>query len=129
MPGTLAPAAGFAASACEHLKTMDFESPDVLVLGAGGILGEAWMAALLAGLQEATGFDPRDCAHFVGTSAGSIVAAGLAGGVEPRTRMDRLPEQPPELDDRAPAGIGARFARSVAPFAPLAALALRSTAI
>ena len=57
---------------------MRFETPEVLVLGAGGILGEAWMGGLLAGLREASGFDPRNCEHFVGTSAGSIVAAGLA---------------------------------------------------
>ena len=55
-----------------------FDPPDVLVLGGGGILGEAWMRAVLAGLEEATGFDPRGCEGFVGTSAGSIVAAALA---------------------------------------------------
>src|SRR5205809_7759141 len=75
---------------------MTSAQPDVLVLGAGGIVGEAWMGGLLAGLQDATGFDARDCDHFVGTSAGSIVAAALAGGVDPRTRLDRIPEQPPE---------------------------------
>jgi hypothetical protein len=31
-------------------------NPDVLVLGGGGILGEAWMSAVLAGLQEAGSF-------------------------------------------------------------------------
>jgi NTE family protein len=76
-----------------------FELPDALVLGAGGILGEAWMSGVLAGLEEASGFDPRGCDAFVGTSAGSIVAASLAGGVSPRQRLGRLPEQPP-----APAG-------------------------
>src|SRR3954470_13979868 len=74
---------------------MSFSEPDVIVLGGGGILGEAWMASLLAGLREATDFDARRCSHYVGTSAGSIVAAGLAAGIDPRTRMDALPEQPP----------------------------------
>src|SRR4051794_41893784 len=73
---------------------MRFDSPEVLVLGAGGILGEAWMGGLLAGLHEATGFDPRDCEHFVGTSAGSIVAAGLAGGGDPASRLEQRPGQP-----------------------------------
>ena len=27
-----------------------FAAPDVLVLGGGGILGEAWMSAVLAGI-------------------------------------------------------------------------------
>ncbi len=58
--------------------------PDVLVLGGGGVLGEAWMMGVLGGLEDATGFDLRRCEHFVGTSAGSIVAARLAAGESPR---------------------------------------------
>jgi hypothetical protein len=54
--------------------------PDVLVLGGGGLLGVEWMMGALAGIEDATGFDLRECEHFVGTSAGSIVAARLAGG-------------------------------------------------
>src|SRR3954454_18595769 len=114
---------------------MRFDSPEVLVLGAGGILGEAWMGGLLAGLTEATGFDPRDCEHFVGTSAGSIVAAGLAGGIDPASRLEQLPEQPAApLEAEAPRSLlgGAlRFGRDAGAtaFAPLAALALRSTAL
>ena len=72
-----------------------FEQPDVLVLGGGGILGEAWMSAVLTGMSEASGFDPRECDGFVGTSAGSIVAAALAAGVDPRSGLGELPEQPP----------------------------------
>src|ERR1035441_828976 len=58
--------------------------PDVLVLGGGGVLGEAWMMGLLAGIEDASGFDLRDCEHFVGTSAGAIVAAHLVAGGSPR---------------------------------------------
>ncbi len=58
--------------------------PDVLVLGGGGVLGEAWMMGVLAGIEDATGFDLRDCESFVGTSAGAIVAAHLAAGRSPR---------------------------------------------
>ena len=58
--------------------------PDCLVLAAGGILGEAWMSGLLAGVEDAQGVDFRACEWFVGTSAGSIVAAGLAAGQSPR---------------------------------------------
>jgi NTE family protein len=58
--------------------------PDVLVLGAGGTLGEAWLQALLAGLEAESGWDLRRCDAFVGTSAGSIVAAVLAAGRRPQ---------------------------------------------
>jgi NTE family protein len=114
---------------------MDFERPDVLVLGAGGLIGEAWMVGVLAGLQQASEFDPRSCDHFVGTSAGSIVAAGLAGGIDPASRLDQLPEQPETTGEQPPQpsllGGALRFGRdaSATAFAPLAALALRSTAL
>jgi NTE family protein len=58
--------------------------PDVLVLGGGGVLGEAWMMGVLAGIEDAAGIDMRDCESFVGTSAGSIVAAHLVAGNSPR---------------------------------------------
>src|SRR3954454_7756383 len=114
---------------------MRSDKPEVLVLGAGGVLGEAWMGGLLAGLHEATGFDPRECQHFVGTSAGSIIAAGVAAGVDPASRLEQLPDQPPgpvESDGpRSLIGGALRFGREAGAtaFAPLAALALRSTAM
>ena len=112
-----------------------FDQPSVLVLGGGGILGEAWMGAVLAGLSDATGFDPRECDAWVGTSAGSIVAAALSAGVDPRTRLGELPEPPPvadSADDHGDAGIlrGALelgLAAGGAAAAPLAAFGLRST--
>jgi NTE family protein len=58
--------------------------PDVLVLGGGGVLGEAWMMGVLAGIEDAAGFDMRECESFVGTSAGAIVAAHLVAGRSPR---------------------------------------------
>src|SRR3954452_8833447 len=77
------------------LSFRGFRQPDVLVLGAGGVLGEAWMNAVLAGLEQASGFDARRCDGYVGTSAGSIVGAALAGGLSPDHRLGQLPEQPP----------------------------------
>jgi NTE family protein len=67
-----------------------FELPDVLVLAAGGVLGEAWTTGVLAGLEDAAGLDLRDAEIFVGTSAGAIVAARLAAG-----RSPRRPSAPP----------------------------------
>ena len=99
-PAFSGPACGFgsrasgaiacARSACAEGRTLDrvleplTHRPDVL--GArrrGGTLGEAWMRGLLDGAGAATGIDFRDCEYFVGTSAGSIVAAFLAAGREP----------------------------------------------
>ncbi|MEX2196602.1 MAG: patatin-like phospholipase family protein [Thermoleophilaceae bacterium] len=110
--------------------------PDVLVLGGGGVLGEAWMNAVLAGLDEPGGFDARESHAFVGTSAGSIVATALAAGVRPGERLGRLPEQPPVAERELPGarlGISQRVLEAAAGLwstaaAPLASLALSSTA-
>jgi NTE family protein len=61
-----------------------FLPPDVLVLASGGTLGEAWMSGVLAGIEDATGHDFRTTESFVGTSAGSLVAAALVAGQRPR---------------------------------------------
>ena len=42
------------------------------------------MTGVLAGYEDATGADVRGCQRFVGTSAGSIVAASLVAGRSPR---------------------------------------------
>src|SRR5947209_15866319 len=74
--------------------------PDVLVLGGGGVLGEAWIMGVLAGIEDGTGFDLRQCESFVGTSAGAIVAAHLVAGNRPRrpqstgTELERTAAQP-----------------------------------
>jgi NTE family protein len=48
-----------------------------LVLGAGGVTGEAFHRGVLAALTEVTGWDARSAEVVVGTSAGSLVAASL----------------------------------------------------
>ena len=77
--------------------TAPIKRPDVLVLGVGGVLGEAWLSGVLAGIAAASGIDFRECPTFVGTSAGSIVAAYLAAGHSPPVAADR-PEADPELE-------------------------------
>jgi NTE family protein len=52
-----------------------------LVLGAGGAVGHAYHSGVLAALEEATGWDPRQAEILIGTSAGSIVAALLRAGL------------------------------------------------
>jgi NTE family protein len=111
------------------------EAPEVLVLGGGGILGLAWMSAVLAGLDEGRSFDARDCGFLIGTSAGSIVAASLVAGISPATGLGRLTQRPAvklEGDQDgatalrqafdAVAGVGSSA------LAPLASLAFSSTA-
>jgi NTE family protein len=123
--------------------------PDALVLGGGGIVGEAWMNAVLAGLSEQAGFDARECRCFVGTSAGSIVAASLAAGVDPAVRIaehapvdcegdgnelgadarerDTGARDANESGGRARAALGAAAQLGGAAAAPLASLALNSS--
>ena len=36
-----------------------FVAPDVIVLAGGGVRGEAWMAGVLGGIEDATGVDLR----------------------------------------------------------------------
>ncbi|HUY64368.1 MAG TPA: patatin-like phospholipase family protein [Acidimicrobiales bacterium] len=52
-----------------------------LVLGAGGVAGVAFHSGVLAALAEELGWDPRRAELVVGTSAGSVTAAGLRAGV------------------------------------------------
>jgi NTE family protein len=54
-----------------------------LVLGAGGLTGQAFHAGVLAGIQDATGWDARDADVVVGTSAGAAVGAYLRFGLSP----------------------------------------------
>jgi NTE family protein len=52
-----------------------------LVLGGGGVVGQAYHAGVLAALENDFGFDPRTVDVIVGTSAGSITGALLRLGV------------------------------------------------
>src|SRR5512144_1665200 len=52
-----------------------------LVLGAGGVVGQAYHAGVLAALEHDYGWDPRTAEVIVGTSAGSITGALLRSGV------------------------------------------------
>jgi NTE family protein len=59
-----------------------------LVLGAGGVVGAAYHAGVLAALADA-GFDARDAEAIVGTSAGSGVGATLRAGLSPADHLAR----------------------------------------
>jgi len=114
---------------------------DVLVLGGGGPLGEAWMMGVLAGLRDAQACDGRAAEVLVGTSAGAIVAAWLASGRPPRrpsrsaverARALALPAAPniwpPALGAVGPPALAALSRPALAAARPLVALALGATA-
>lgn len=52
-----------------------------LVLGAGGVVGQAYHAGVLAALEHDYDWDPRTAEVIVGTSAGSITGSLLRSGV------------------------------------------------
>jgi NTE family protein len=52
-----------------------------LVLGAGGVVGQAYHAGVLAALQHDLGWDAREAEIVVGTSAGAITGTLLRSGV------------------------------------------------
>jgi NTE family protein len=54
-----------------------------LVLGAGGVLGGAWLTGGLHALAEETDWDPGSAEFIVGTSAGSMIGVLAASGVPP----------------------------------------------
>lgn len=84
-----------------------------LVLGAGGVVGHAYHAGVLAALEDATGWDPRDAKVIAGTSAGSVVGSLLRAGFSARDLAARSTGDPvsPEamaLAQRSGLGAGAR---------------------
>jgi NTE family protein len=79
------------------------------------VIGAAWLAGALAALEEETGWDAFSAERIVGTSAGSVLAAMLAGGVPPwragRPARDGAPS--PAAEGR-PFGDGAAGERAAA---------------
>jgi NTE family protein len=71
-----------------------------LVLGAGGVVGHAWHAGVLAGVLEATDWDARDADVVIGTSAGSMVSALLRAGIGPADLVARATGGPVSSEAR-----------------------------
>jgi NTE family protein len=93
--------------------------PDILVLGGGGVAGINWLSGVLAGIEDASGFKFAESEYFVGTSAGSIVSARLAGGV-----ALRRPTETVVTDASAPES-NAFTSWALALSAPVASIGLR----
>ena len=78
-----------------------------LVLGAGGVLGGAWLVGGLHALATETGWDPGSSEYVVGTSAGSMVAALSAAGVPPWFMLAHSAgETAGASEGREPPGVG-----------------------
>lgn len=65
-----------------------------MVLGAGGLTGEAFHAGALAALAEVSGWDPRRASLIAGTSAGSIVGTYLRVGIDADDLVGHLCREP-----------------------------------
>jgi len=71
-----------------------------VVLGAGGVLGAAWMVGALSAVQDELGWDVREADVLVGTSAGSVLAALLGSGIDVDTMVAHQRGEPPQVEDR-----------------------------
>jgi NTE family protein len=69
-----------------------------LVLGAGGVLGGAWLVGGMHALAEETGWDPGSADQIVGTSAGAMVAGLSASGVPPWFMVAHSAGETDEID-------------------------------
>jgi NTE family protein len=70
-----------------------------LVLGAGGLVGQAYHSGVLAALERDLGWDPRTADMIVGTSAGSITGTLLRLGVTAEDLAAYAVEAPLSADD------------------------------
>lgn len=72
-----------------------------VVLGAGGLTGQAFHLGVLTALADLTGFDARRAGVTVGTSAGSLVAAALAAGMSAADQLAVLSGEPVSAEGQA----------------------------
>ncbi len=95
-----------------------------LVLGGGGITGIAWEWGVLAGLK-ASGVDLGDADLVVGTSAGSVVGAQVATGLDAEERY-RAQLAPPDGEVAAALGPGLLLRYGLAMVGPRAPHQIRA---
>lgn len=69
-----------------------------LVLGAGGVVGQAYHAGVLAALEHDLGWDPRTADVIVGSSAGSVTGTLLRLGVPASDLASSIVDSPLSTD-------------------------------
>jgi NTE family protein len=90
-----------------------------LVLGGGGVVGQAYHSGVLAVLQHDFGFDARDADVVVGTSAGSITGTLLRAGVSAEDLAAWTVKAPLSGEDAVLRTMAAATVPELAPFRPL----------
>jgi NTE family protein len=90
-----------------------------LVLGGGGVVGQAYHSGVLAVLQHDFGFDARSVDMIVGTSAGSITGTLLRLGVSPEDLAAWTVKAPLSSDDDVLEQLAGTDVPELAPFRPL----------
>ena len=90
-----------------------------LVLGAGGVVGQAYHAGVLAALEHDFGFDPRGADMIVGTSAGSITGTLLRLGVKAEDLAAWTVKAPLSGEDEVLRHIAGTPVPDLAPLRPL----------
>ena len=90
-----------------------------MVLGGGGVVGQAYHSAVLAVLQHDHGFDARTADMIVGTSAGSITGTLLRLGVSPEDLAAWTVKAPLSGDDDVLRRMSETAVTPLAPFNPL----------
>src|SRR5437764_5792080 len=90
-----------------------------LVLGAGGIVGQAYHAGVLAALEHDLGWDPRTADLIVGSSAGSVTGTLLRLGVPAHDLAAWAVEAPLSVEGAPVADVLGGDAPDIPPFSPL----------
>jgi|tagenome__1003787_1003787.scaffolds.fasta_scaffold20936630_3 NTE family protein len=90
-----------------------------LVLGGGGVVGQAYHSGVLAVLQHDFGYDARSADLIVGTSAGSITGTLLRLGVSPEDLAAWTVKAPLSSDGAVLRQLADTDLPELAPFRPL----------
>ena len=93
-----------------------------LVLGGGGVVGQAYHSGVLAVLEHDFGFDARTADVIVGTSAGSITGTLLRLGVSAEDLAAWTVKAPLSDEGGVMRQIGETAVPDLAPFSPLGLL-------
>jgi NTE family protein len=95
-------------------------------MGAGGVLGASWLIGALDALESQTGWRASDAERIVGTSAGSVIGALAASGIDAAymgayasgDTLDAFAEAEERAERQAGTGTEMRLQRALPPLGP-----------